>query len=263
MPPAAHPGEVRFQRARVLFALLLREMGTAFGKSAGGYFWAIAEPLGGILLLSIAFSLALRAPPLGTSFMLFYATGYIPYSTYRMVSGDVSSAVRSNRGLLSYPVVTTLDAVLSKCLFAAMTNFLVGLILFTAIILTLGQPVNLNLGEIMLAFGLAVLFALGIGTLNAVLFGFFPVWRSIWKILTRPKMILSGVLFLYESVPPAFEDILWYNPLTHIIGLMRAGFYGGYDPQYISVPYVTGVSLALFLVGAYLLRRHSSALIDP
>lgn len=263
MPPAARPGPVRFQRARVLFALVLREMGTAFGKSAGGYFWTIAEPLGGILLLSIAFSLALRAPPLGTSFMLFYASGYLPYSTYRAVSGDVAGAVRSNRGLLNYPVVTTLDAVLSKCLFGAVNGFIVGVILFTAILLTLGEPMNLNPGEMMLAYALAVLLATGVGTINIVLFGFFPVWRNIWKILTRPMMILSGVLFLYESVPPAFETVLWYNPLTHIIGLMRAGVYGGYDPQYISVPYVTGVSLTLFLIGAYLLRRHSSALIDP
>ena len=78
LAPAARARAVRFQRLRVLFALMVREMGTTFGRSWGGYFWAIAEPLGGILLLSLAFGLALRTPPLGSSFMLFYATGYIP-----------------------------------------------------------------------------------------------------------------------------------------------------------------------------------------
>ena len=34
---------------RVVAALVLREMGTRFGRSSGGYLWAIAEPLGGIL----------------------------------------------------------------------------------------------------------------------------------------------------------------------------------------------------------------------
>ena len=66
----------------MIFALVVREMGAKFGRSAGGYLWAIAEPLGGIVLLAIAFSLALRAPPSGTSFILFYATGTVPFSMF-------------------------------------------------------------------------------------------------------------------------------------------------------------------------------------
>ena len=43
---------------------------------------------------------------------------------------------------------------------------------------------------------------------------------------------------------------------------MRAGFFGTYDPTFVSLPYVFGVSLALFVVGGYLLRRHTSLLLD-
>ena len=59
LPAAARrrPAAVPLQRLRVLFALMLRDMGTRFGRSAGGYLWAVAEPLGGILLLALAFSL--------------------------------------------------------------------------------------------------------------------------------------------------------------------------------------------------------------
>ena len=38
---------------------------------------------------------------------------------------------------------------------------------------------------------------------------------------------------------------------------MRAGFYGTYEPQFVSYPYVLGWVLAMFFVGAYLLRRHA------
>lgn len=262
MAPPARARRVRFQRLRVLFALMVREMGTTFGRTWGGYFWAIAEPLGGILLLSLAFGLALRTPPLGSSFMLFYATGYIPYSTYRSVSSDVTSAIRSNKGLLSYPVVTVLDAVLSKLLLSMLTMLVVAVVLYTAIIYTLAQPVRIDIGAITLAFFLAALIGLGIGTVNCVLFGFFPIWRSIWKILSRPTFIASGVLFLYESVPGALQEVLWYNPVAHVIGLMRAGIYGGYHPTWISVPYVVGVALTLFVIGTYLLRRYTTALLD-
>ncbi len=49
-------GRIR-QRLRVLAALIIRETSARFGRSWGGYIWAIAEPTGGIVLLSVAFSL--------------------------------------------------------------------------------------------------------------------------------------------------------------------------------------------------------------
>ena len=63
-------------------------------------------------------------------------------------------------------------------------------------------------------------------------------------------------------MPPEFQVYLWYNPLVHVIGLMRAGFYGTYDPYYVSYAYVLGISLGSFVIGGYLLRRHSSFLIE-
>ena len=56
--------------------------------------------------------------------------------------------------------------------------------------------------------------------------------------------------------------MLWYNPMLTIIGEMRAGFYGGYPADYVSYTYVFGIALTLFVIGAYLLRRHASFLIE-
>jgi capsular polysaccharide transport system permease protein len=261
-PPPPKAGALRFPRLRVLSALVIREMGTKFGRSVGGYAWALAEPLGGILMLAIIFSLALRTPPLGTSFMLFYATGVIPYYMFNTMSRGVSRAVASNRGLLSYPVVNVLDAVFAKFVLNFMTVFLVAVAMMGGIMLVLRPHVNLELGAVALAFSLAALLGLGLGTVNCVLFGLFPTWKNIWGVLTRPLFILSTVIYLFESVPPRFQAILWWNPLVHVIALMRAGFFGAYDPQFVSVPYVLGIALALFVVGAYLLRRHASLLME-
>jgi capsular polysaccharide transport system permease protein len=260
--PPLRPVTPRFRQLRVLAALVVREMGTRFGRSTGGYFWALAEPLGGILLLAIAFSLALRSPPLGTSFILFYATGMIPFSMYRTMSSGVAGAIKSNKGLLTYPVVTVLDAVLAKFLLNFMTITLVGIILFSSIVFGLGLHVNLDLAAAALALAMASVLGLGIGTLNCVLFGFFPTWKNVWGVLNRPIFILSGIFFTYEMVPKAFQAVLWWNPIVHIIGVMRSGFYGTYEASYVSLPYVIGIGLGTFVLGAWLLRRHASALIE-
>jgi capsular polysaccharide transport system permease protein len=261
-PPARTAGRVRFQRLRVLFALVVREMGTRFGRSAGGYAWAIAQPLGGIMMLAIAFSLALRSPPLGSSFILFYSTGIIPFHLFNAMAKGVSGAVGSNRGLLTYPVVTPLDAILAKAALSFVTLLMVAVLLFSGIILVLGVHVNLELGPAALAFTLAALVGIGVGTLNCVLFGFFPTWKNVWGVLTRPLFIVSGIFFTFESVPPSFQAVLWWNPMVHVIAVMRTGFYGAYEPHFVSLPYVLGVAGITFSVGAYLLRRHSAFLIE-
>ena len=261
-PVPLRPGKPRFQRLRVIFAMVIREMGTRFGRSAGGYLWAIGEPLGGIMMLAIAFSLALRSPPIGTSFMLFYATGIVPFYLYNIMSKAVAQTVSSNRGLLSYPVVTVLDAMIAKFLLSFLTIFLVGAILLSGIILGQGLHVNLDLGRAVLAFVLAALLGLGVGSVNCVLFGFFPTWKNVWGVLNRPLFLVSGIFYTFDSVPPAFQKVLIWNPLVHIIGVMRSGFYGTYNTYYVSYSYVLGVSLGLFVIGAWLMRRHASFLIE-
>jgi capsular polysaccharide transport system permease protein len=81
-------------------------------------------------------------------------------------------------------------------------------------------------------------------------------------VLNRPLFILSGIFFTFEMVPKAFQAVLWWNPIVHIIGVMRSGFYGNYNAAYVSLPYVIGIGLGTFVIGAWLLRRHASALIE-
>jgi capsular polysaccharide transport system permease protein len=263
-PPSAPNlgGKPRLQHARIVLALMLREMGTRFGRSAGGYLWAVAEPLGGIVLLAVAFSLALRSPPIGTSFMLFYATGLVPFYMFNTMSKGVAKAIDANRGLLAYPVVTALDAVFAKALLNFVTVFMIAALLFFGIIQVFDLHVVLDLAHAAAAFALAAALGFGIGTLNCVLFGFFPTWKNVWSVLTRPLLVLSGIFYLYESVPASFQAVLWWNPLIHVIAVMRQGFFGTYVPQFVSYPYVLGIALGTFLLGGHLVRRYASALIE-
>ena len=260
--PGPHRGPVPFQRLRVLFAMIVRETGTKFGRSYGGYFWAIAEPLGGIVMLTLGFSIALREPPMGNNFALFYATGVIPFMLFSNVSRSVAAAIQTNRGLLRYPVVTPLDTVFSKFILDVLTMVRVAVLLFSGVILFYGLVVDFDAGAAALAFTLAALLGLGLGTLNCVLFGFFPTWKNVWGVLTRPLFLMSGMFYTFQSLPVVLQDVLWWNPLIHVVGLMRAGFYGSYEAEYASPLYVLGVSGILFVIGAYLLRRHASVLIE-
>ena len=255
-PPPASAGPRRFATMRTVLALMLREMSTRYGRTPGGYAWAILEPLGAIIVLSVGFSLMIRTPSLGTSFLLFYATGYMPFDLYQSLSGKVGKAVSFSKPLLQYPAVSWLDAVLARFLLNSLTGVLVAILLLGGILALTDSRTVLDLPPMIEAMTLSMLLGLGVGVLNCVLMGLFSLWTTIWSIATKPLFLASGIFFLYDDMPPMAQNILWYNPLIHIIGLMRTGFYPTYSAAYVSHVYVLGVSLALLTMGLILMGRY-------
>lgn len=246
----------RFRTIRTISALMLREISTTHGKSAFGYIWAIAEPAAGILLLTLIFSLALKSPPLGTNFPLFYASGLLPFLAYLDMSGKVAQSLRFSRPLLAFPAITVLDPILARTLLNGLTQALVMAIVFSGIIFGFGVDITLNAYRIVSAFFMAMALAIGLGTLNCYLFVRFPFWERIWGIVNRPLFFLSGVFFTFESIPQPYADYLWANPLIHLVGEMRRGIYVTYEGEYISYLYVYGIAGACFGLGLLSLRRY-------
>lgn len=246
----------RFQNLRTITALILREMSSKYGRSPGGYVWAILEPVGMIVVMSLAFSIVLRVPSLGTSFILFYATGLMPYRMYQEAQSVTATAVGYSKALLVYPVVSYADAILARLILAFMTQLMVSTVVLAAAIMFLDVSVQISFGPILTAFSLAALLGFGLGCINCLLFGLFPIWKSLFQTASRPLMILSAVIYIYEDVPEFAQEILWYNPLAHITGLSRSGFYSYYEPTYISVLYVLGLALTFLFFGVLILRRN-------
>jgi capsular polysaccharide transport system permease protein len=108
---------------------------------------------------------------------------------------------------------------------------------------------------------LTAFFALGVGTANAYLFLRWHLWHVLWAVVSRPLFVISGVFFLFGAVPDPIRGYLWYNPVIHVIGMLRSGFYATYPASYASAGYVLVVSLVLFGVGMAALSRHAKWLL--
>ncbi|MGH1458134.1 MAG: ABC transporter permease [Paracoccaceae bacterium] len=261
--PAARPKRAtRWASGRSVLALMLREMGSQYGRSPGGYLWAVLEPLGYVIVMSMAFSLLFRAPSLGTSFVLFYATGYLPFTQYQNVSQAVARALRYSRALMNYPVVGWIDAVLARFLLNALTSVAVAVLLMAIILFFVDTRGLLDFSPILMAFAVASVGGLGVGLVNCALMGLFPVWEQLWNIATRPLFLGSAILYTYEDLPSMVGDILWFNPLVHVAGLMRRGVYSTYDASYVSLIFIWGVALGLVVLGMLLMHRFSRKILN-
>lgn len=245
----------KFISLRVIGALILREMGSTYGRSPGGYIWAILSPLGSIIMMSIAFSFLVHAPALGKSFILFYATGFLPFSMFSLMTNKIGSAVKYSRPLLAYPRVMWIDAVIARFILNGLTEIVVFCCIIAGIFVIVQPHTILNVGAILTGVAMMAVLGFGVGMMNCLLIGYFPIWQRIWEILSRPLMIASGIFYLPDDLSPAIRDLLWWNPLIHGIALVREGFYPTYHSSFDTMGYGFGLGMIMTLLALIFLRR--------
>lgn len=241
---------------------MLREMATTYGRSPGGYLWAVIEPVAAIAVLAVAFQIMFHTPFLGTNFSLFFATGVLPFALASKMSVNVARSLQFSKNLLEYPAVTWVDAVIARGVLVLLTDLTTGTIILAGLFWIYDLPVFLSFDQILMAIGSAVCLGAGIGTVNCYLFTRAPVYERIYAIVTRPLMIVSGVMFPYETMPPEVQTYLWFNPFIHVVGMMRRGVYATYDATYVSGPYVVLLALGALALGCLLLKQHHRALLN-
>ena len=253
---------IPFVTLRVIVALILREMSGSYGRSIGGYFWAVAEPVAGIALLSGLFALGFKNPPIGTSFAIFYATGLLPFFMFMDVSNKVAQSINFSRALLGYRRVTFLDAIIARTILSAATQIIVALLVFTGVLWAFETRTTLHIPSVILAYSMALAIGISIGTMNAVIMSFFPIWQRVWGILTRPLVLMSGVIILPQNIPQPIRDYMMYNPLIHVTGEMRNAFYYSYRGEYVDPLYVFSLSITIGVISLLFLRRYHRDILE-
>jgi capsular polysaccharide transport system permease protein len=260
--PLAPISRLRFAGMRTIAALMLREMATTYGRSPGGYLWAVLDPVAAVTLLSLFFSITFHAPPLGSNFVLFYATGYLPMVMYTDISAKVGQSIRYSRPLLAYPRVTYVDAILGRFLLNSLTHMVVMVIIIAGVSLIYDVPIEVKPAVLAQGLGMVMILALGVGTLNCYLSSTFPLWERIFQIANRPLFLISGVFFLVDSMGEPYRSGLLYNPLSHVIAKTRSGFYATYDAPLISPLYVYMIGTLCLFFGMLLLNRYHKDILN-
>ena len=181
---------------------------------------------------------------------------------YMDLSNKLAQTIQFNRALLAYPRVTFLDAILARLILNLLTQATVQCLVVGFILVTSQVATTFDYTKILLAYAMIIFLGIGIGTLNAFLTLAYPIWQTAWSILNRPLFIISCVFFLFDSVPQPYSDFLWYNPLIHIIGMMRDGYYPFYQPNYVSIAYPMAIGIVTLMVGLFLLRRYHRDMLD-
>ncbi|MEP6967337.1 MAG: ABC transporter permease [Pseudomonadota bacterium] len=237
---------------RVVFALMIRESRTRYGKSDLGYLWALIDPAIQLAVFWLVFTLIQRANPLPTTMPVFLLTGIMPYFFWRNCISRGASAAQSNLPLLTYPQVKVFDVVIARVLLDAATFIVVTLIFIIGLRFLYNQPfISWVRVPIVLAGAVVALFYFSVSgaIFSANLARVWPVWPQIFGYLSRPLYFTSGIFFTLGSLPTSFRKYATLNPIAHMLEWLRTGAIPGFISTYYNPWFVIAFATALLFIG--------------
>lgn len=243
---------------RVIGALVRREALTRFGRFRFGYVWAFIEPALYIGVFALARQFTGSNPLFGDNALLFMVTGLLTVRTVLIIGGRIMGAITANLSLLTFPIVKTFDVIVARAVLEVLTLSVVTIAFVIGLYVVTGVWAPEDLQTTLAGYGAALLLGVSIGSFNAVLSRIAPFWERVWSLMTLPVLFLSAVFYLPGSLPTNILDILWYNPVLHVVEWVRSGVYISYEP-FLSTSYVLWLSATLLLftlVGNRFFARH-------
>lgn len=217
-----------------------------YRRSKLGYLWAMVQPLGITLIMAIVFSTAFHQP-LG-DYALYILSGLVGWNLLNagIISGG-QSLISATQYIRQYNHPKIIYALKSSVVF--IYNFfmeLLGLIVW--ILFT--RPSNLVIGALTLPITLALLF---IVTWEIVVI----VSYINAKYYDYPQLMMLIMQAIYYISPVFFKEELFrsndfmyivyqYNPVTHILNLIREPFLNGRLPSGFTYCYILVMIVILF-----------------
>lgn len=247
-------GDACGRQFRVIGALLLRELGTRFGRDNLGYLWLFLEPamLGGAIGLLHLFTQ--HGMPGGLNPMSFWVIGYIPFYLLRGIINRAPVAIASNQSLLYHRHITVLDIMISRDLLegaATLGAMVVFLLLFGIVFEEWPvEPFKMLLGMVLM-----LLFAHGIALLVATGAVYTELFERMVHLVTYLTLPITGAFFMVFWLPREAQDAALWIPTVHLFELIRDGQFGNAVPTQYDLVYVTGWVAGLNLLGMAGLRR--------
>lgn len=239
---------------RVIWALMMREVITRFGRENVGALWLVGEPMLFTLGVAALWSAAGLNHGSAIPIVAFAVTGYSSVLMWRNAVGRCNSGIQQNLNLLYHRNVRVIDVFVTRIVLemaGASASLVLLVLFFTGIewIELPHDPLLVVAGWMMLAwFGAALALTIGAATAYSELI------ERLWHPASYLLFPLSGAAFMVDWLPTAAQPVVLLLPMVHGVELLREGYFGNVVRTHYDVSYMAGINLTLTALGLVLVR---------
>lgn len=254
-----NPGieEIRdvFKYRDLILLLAQRDIKTRYKRSVLGVAWTMLNPLGMMLVLTIAFSQLFKSVE---GYPAYILSGLIIWQFFSQTTTAAMVNLVWGGGLLHRIYLPRTSFALAAMM-TGLINLGISLIPLIAVILIIGIPIRLSFVFALIPILLVAMFSLGLGLLISTIAVYFPDVAEMYQILLTAWMYMTPI-FYPESILP--EGIGWYmtrlNPVYHLIQMFRICVYEGRFPQFAEFWPGALIAVLMLLIGWFVFARKSN-----
>jgi ABC-2 type transport system permease protein len=237
----------------VLWTLVIRDLRVRYSQSVLGYVWTILDPLLMSLIYFLVFVYIFRRKELGHEpYFLFLVAGLLPWQWFSSVVKESSRALIQDARLVRSTNLPR-EIWVARVVLSKGVEYLLSLpvlVLFAVFYLILGKA-HLNGWLVLLPVGIVVQFFLliGLGLILAPVTALVTDMQRVIGIILRMLFYITPVIYAARLVPAPYDKVMWLNPMTGILEMMRAGFF-----THDTFPIVWGSIAVCLVVTAVILQ---------
>ena len=213
-----------------------------------GYVWLVMDPLLQIMVICMIPLLIQPEYLYDMAIFPFAVIGACFWLTFRTAAIGAMSGGGVLKQQLEHPTIRRFDVILAKSVNAFVNYFVAGLaLLYAAIFLDLTDGPQ-NFPMLILCYGTAWIMGISFGIIANSLIGLYPGLSRITVYSLRFIALMSGLFYAPEQLPQQVSQIVFYNPLLHVIQFARSFWFFEYTSMDASITYLGFWVLSLFFL---------------
>jgi ABC-type polysaccharide/polyol phosphate export permease len=242
----------------LICALALKDLRVRYKRSVLGFLWALLNPLGTMIVLTIVFSSVMRIAI--DNYAVFLICALLPWTFFAQgLSYSVESIVSNAELLKKMAIGKSVFPV--AAMLANLINFLLSLIPLIPLLLALRFPIHWTWVFLPIPLICLIAFTLGFGFFCAAANVFFRDVAHILQIVLSAWFYFSPVIYPLSFVPKKYQIIFLMNPMLYILDGFRSIVYYGAFPSMQSLVLSFICGFAFLILGYLMFRRYQDTFV--
>lgn len=245
-----------FNYRYLIWQLVRRDVLTRYKRSFLGIAWTMLNPLGMMIVLTLAFSHVLKVGNIH-SYPGYVLSGLLVWNFF----GQTTTAAMVNLvwgGSLLNRIYIPRASFAVAAVGTGLVNLLLALVPLILVLVVGGVPPNLSILWLWLPMLLLACFSLGLGLTISTFAVYFPDVAEMYQIALTGWMYLTPIIYDESILPEAYRFwVTRLNPMYYLVKLYRIPVYYGRSPTLEEVLPALAIALVVLVAGWIIFAKRS------
>jgi homopolymeric O-antigen transport system permease protein len=237
----------------LLVQMVRRDILTRYKRSVLGVAWTMLNPLGTMIVLTIAFSSVFGGTRAYAAYVL---SGLIAWTFFSLTTNAaIVNLVWGGSLLRRIYIPPTTFAV--SAIGTGLVNMVLSIIPLLIVMAATRVPIKVTFLLLPIPMIILAVFSLGLGLLISAVAIYFADVAEMYQVALTAWMYLTPIIYPETIIPSKYLWIIRLNPMYHLVKFFRAPIYDGRLPTPSELLISTTIAVVTLIIGWFIFTRRA------